>query len=190
MSDPNAYEWRPFTQCNMCGASVTRARRLGRRLGEHQGLRPARSSGGPYAAVQRCGVCGLVFANPMPLPLDIGSHYGIPAESYWPEADLSPSEGYFADQIDQFRRLYPRTGRLTALDIGAGVGKAMLSLQAAGFVTFGIEPSESFHKHAVTRTGIAAERLSLGRIEDAAFPEGAFDLVTFGAVLKHLVDCN
>lgn len=187
MLDPGAYEWRAFTECNMCGASVAQARTLGRRLGERQGLRPARSAGAVSATVQRCVDCGLVFANPMPLPPDLARHYGIPAEEYW-EIDLSPSKGYFADQILQFRRLYPRTSRLAALDIGAGVGKAMASLEAAGFATFGLEPSASFRHHALAQTGIAAERLVLSRIEDAELPEGRFDLVTFGAVLEHLPD--
>ncbi len=188
MPDPSGYEWRPVRECNMCGSSLTGARKLGRRFGEHQGLRPARRDGGAFANVQRCAECGLVFANPMPVPVQLGSHYGIPAETYWAHGDLSPSEDYFSDQILQFRRLYPRTGQLTALDLGAGVGKAMVSLEAAGFVTFGLEPSPNFHRHAISQTGIAAERLSLGRIEDTTFPEDRFDLVTFGAVLEHLAD--
>jgi SAM-dependent methyltransferase len=185
--DSNAYRWRSFTECNMCGAPVARARRLGARLGEHQGVRPA-LHGGLCATVQRCRDCGLVFANPMPLPLDLDDHYGIPADEYWPGGELESTDGYFADQILQFRRLYPLTDRLAALDIGAGAGKAMASLEAAGFTTFGLEPSASFRRHAISRTGIAPERLTLGRLEDAVFPPGKFDLVTFGAVLEHLPD--
>jgi SAM-dependent methyltransferase len=186
--DSSAYEWRQFTECNMCGAGVGRARTLGRRLDHHQGWRPARDPGGLSAGVQRCGACGLVFANPMPLPLDLDHHYGMAAEDYWPESELFGRDEYFADQILQFRRLYPRRDRLTALDIGAGAGKAMASLEAAGFTTFGLEPSASFRQHAISVSGIAAERLSLGGIAEATFPEGEFDLVTFGAVLEHLPD--
>lgn len=172
MRDSSAYEWRPFTACNMCGAGLSGARALGRRLGEHQGWRPARRTAGPSAAVQRCGDCGLVFANPMPVPLELDHHYGIPAEEYWQERDLSRPEDYFADQIRLFRRLYPSDDRLAALDVGAGAGKAMASLEAAGFTTFGLEPSASFREHAIAQGGIAAQRLLLGGSKRRLFPRG------------------
>ena len=188
MADPAAYEWRRLSRCNMCGASVTRARRLGRRLGQRQGWRPARSAGAPVAMIQRCADCGLVFANPMPVPVELSSHYEIPPATYWKPSGLASAEGYFADEISQFRRLYPRRQSLTALDVGAGVGKAMVSLEEAGFAAFGLEPSASFHHYAISQTGIAPDRLSLGRIEDAEFAAERFDFVTFGAVLEHLAD--
>lgn len=197
MHDRAAYEWREFSECNMCGESLARARTLGRRLGAHQGWRPRRSLGTISTLVQRCVECGLVFANPMPVPTDIDHHYGIPAEDYWRDEELSSSQDYFAEQLDQFRRLYrpPREpaaldggNKLWALDVGAGVGKAMASLEAAGFATLGLEPSSSFRERAISHTGIAPERLTLGRIEAACYPEARFDLVTFGAVLEHLPD--
>jgi hypothetical protein len=129
-----------------------------------------------------------VFANPMPLPVDIDQHYGIRVENYWKESELPLSENYFAAQILQFRRLYGRPGTLSALDVGAGMGKGMASLAAAGFDTFGLEPSSSFRHRAISQTGIAADRLALGRIEDGDYSEGRFDLVTFGAVLEHVSD--
>ncbi len=183
-----AYEWRRFTECNMCGASMDRARRLGRRLNQHQGLRPAHIAGAPVATIHRCTDCGLVFANPMPVPMEIDSHYGIPPAAYWGEVNLAAAKDYFADEIAQFHRLYPRRERLTALDIGAGVGKAMVSLEAAGFAAYGLEPSATFRDYAISQTGITPERLSLGPIEDAEFAAEQFDLVTFGAVLEHLAD--
>jgi SAM-dependent methyltransferase len=188
MPEPGAYEWRWFTECNMCGAGVAGARSLGRRLNQRQGLRPAHVPGAPIATIHRCTECGLVFANPMPVPAEIGSHYGIPPAAYWGETDLAAAKDYFSDQIVQFRRLYPRSERLTALDIGAGVGKAMVSLEAAGFAAYGLEPSANFHEYAISQTGIPHDRLSLGRIEDAEFAAEQFDLVTFGAVLEHLPD--
>ena len=188
MRDRHQYEWRQITECNMCGSSVAHARTLGRRLGERQGWRPTRNERSVSTTVQRCGACGLVFANPMPLPDDVGRHYEIPPEEYWGESELSRSEGYFATQLDQFLRLYERPGPLVALDVGAGLGKAMMSLEAAGFDTFGLEPSTTFRERAISRTGINAERLQSTSIEDASYPEGQFDLVTFGAVLEHLPD--
>ena len=40
---------------------------------------------------------------------------------------------------------------MTALDIGAGLGKAMLSLENSGFDTFGLEPSIPFHEKAISK---------------------------------------
>jgi len=188
MDNRGSYEWQTFSECNMCGTSVARARRLGRRLGRRQGWRPARDADGISTVVYRCTGCGLVFANPMPLPGDVEQHYGIPAEDYWRESDLSPSDDYFAGQVHEFRRLYGRPGRVSALDIGAGVGKAMASLEEAGFDTFGLEPSSTFRERAISQTGIAAERLEPNRIEDADYPAESFAFVTFGAVLEHLPD--
>ena len=112
MPDPSAYEWRAFSECNMCGASLAAARALGRRCGEHQGLRPARRPVGAFATVQRCAGLRLGVRQS---DADPARHRtattGFPPEEYWEHGDLSPSEDYFADQILQFRRLYPRSGR-------------------------------------------------------------------------------
>lgn len=41
---------------------------------------------------------------------------------------------------------------MRALDIGAGLGKGMLSLQNAGFDTYGFEPSIPFYEKAMATT--------------------------------------
>ena len=76
---------------------------------------------------------------------------------------------------------------MRALDIGAGLGKAMRTLSAAGFDAVGIEPSAGFRKHGArprwdNRRQAGSRRL-LRRAEQS---EDHFDFVTFGAVLEHL----
>jgi ubiquinone/menaquinone biosynthesis C-methylase UbiE len=73
-----------------------------------------------------------------------------------------------------------------ALDIGAGIGKSMISLEKAGFEAYGFEPSEPFYNRAITRMNIDPNRLKLGMLEEMEYEEAFFDFITFGAVFEHL----
>jgi methyltransferase family protein len=181
-----AYEFHPIAHCVMCGS--TAAKTLGRRLDRHQGVRPVKLAG-TLATVQRCRGCGLIFSNPMPVPKDLRTHYDVPVGDYWREqSDTAQPDRYFSGQIARFRDLWSGNGKSApvALDIGAGMGKAMVSMAHSGFETHGIEPSPSFHEFAVTHTGLPPDRIRLAGVEDADFADGSFDFVTFGAVLEHL----
>ncbi len=182
------YSFQPQVRCNMCTALVAEAAvTLGKRLGRHQGIRPRRRVG-VTTTVQRCESCGLIFSNPTPVPEDIGQHYDVPAESYWTR-DLTASDAYFVRQIETFHGLWRKGGgRPVALDIGAGAGRAMASLERADFEVFGLEPSAPFREVAISRNGISPERLSLASVEQADYSDASFDFVTFGAVLEHLLD--
>lgn len=175
----------------MCIALVAdEARTLGKRLGRHQGIRP-RNSLGITTTVQRCGGCGLIFANPTPIPKDIGQHYDVPVENYWANQDFTISAKYFAAQIASFHRLWGErksNATVTALDIGSGIGRAMVQLSKAGFDVFGLEPSEAFREYAISHNGIIPDKLSPMSIEEAIYPDETFDFITFGAVLEHLLD--
>lgn len=75
---------------------------------------------------------------------------------------------------------------MKALDIGAGIGKGMIALANAGFDSYGLEPSAPFLERAISRMKIPSDRLQLGKVEDADYPEGMFDFITFSAVFEHL----
>lgn len=181
------YRFHPVESCNMCGAPARDAAIIGRRLNSPQGMRPVRKAG-ITTTVARCGRCGLVFCNPIPIPLDVSQHYGTPPEDYWRAEYFDPSAAYFDEQIDRFFRLWQGDRKPKALDIGAGVGKAMASLSRRGFEVSGLEPSEPFYSRAIGQTGIDPELLQLTSIEDAQMPGERFDFLTFGAVLEHLYD--
>ncbi len=134
-------------------------------------------------SVVQCRSCGLVYADPMPIPSALGQHYDIDPEAYWHDT-ASRDDGYMSEQIATYRRLH-RGDRV--LDIGAGLGDAMVALERDGFDVAGIEPSAAFRDAAIAR-GANPERLQLAAIEDADLPSGAFDWVAFGAVLEHLAD--
>ena len=79
------YTFVPVAACEMCGAGRERHRVMGLRLNASQGRSP-RSASGIAVSVKRCADCGLVFADPRPVPADFADHYGAPPEDYWPAA--------------------------------------------------------------------------------------------------------
>lgn len=158
---------------------------MGLRLNGTQGRNPKRASG-IAVSVKRCLDCGLVFADPRPVPGDVGDHYGAPPEDYWPPGYFEYEPGYFGREIGEVKRLIDFEPGMRALDVGAGLGKCMRSLSSAGFDAYGIEPSEPFHRKAISEMGADPKRLRLSTLEDAEFAKASFDFITFGAVLEHL----
>lgn len=182
------YEFVDINRCNMCDAPIHKSSVMGRRLNGSQGFRPTRKIG-IATTVMKCGICGLVYSNPLPVPTSMSQHYGVPPESYWSPTYFMVAADYFGGQIDTFFRYQVATeGTLHALDIGAGVGKCMSALTRRGFETYGLEPSEPFYRRAVETMGIPSSRISNAPLEEASYSASMFDFVTFGAVLEHLYD--
>ena len=173
------YKFVPVDRCDMCGCKDFKL--LGMRLNRSQGLHPRRV-GGIAVSVQRCRDCGLIFADPQPIPEDLTDHYGMPPEDYWNELYWPPD--FFLQEVETAKRLLSFRPEMTALDVGAGLGNAMRVLTQSGFDTWGLEPSKPFHDRAIRE--IDPARLKLAAIEEAEFPANSFDFITFGAVLEHL----
>ncbi len=187
MMEQLRYSFIPVVLCNMCGAPSSEHRVLGKRLNGHQGMRPKRKRG-VTTTVVKCNACGLVFADPQPVPADLQDHYGVPPEAYWKAEYFTVSPDYFSQAIDRFKQLVPFEPGMMALDIGAGLGKAMIAMERAGFEVHGFEPSGPFHDQAIKRMGIDPQRLRLGDMGSIQYDQGSFDMITFGAVLEHLYD--
>lgn len=181
------YTFIENVRCNMCHSPAEEAQVLGMRLNQSQGRNPKEKTG-IGVTICKCGRCGLNFPQPLPVPSSILDHYGLPPESYWNAAYFQIDPNYFCKQIDDAKRLLNFSNGMKALDIGAGIGKAMLALKAAGFDCYGIEPSEPFRQKAIELMNIAENRISLASIENADFQAEQFDFITFGAVLEHLYD--
>src|SRR5262249_33298835 len=146
------------TECNMCGAATSEAKTLGRRLSTRQGFRPTRRVG-VATTVIRCRSCGLVTANPIPLPAHIGQHYELEPENYWDAEYIDTGSGDPRFYANRFRELWIDTGTPVALDVGAGLGHNMIALDQLGFDVYGVEPSESFRTRALEHSGIDDDRL-------------------------------
>ncbi len=171
----------------MCGSPVENFKILGKRLNCSQGFNP-KNKIGISTTVVRCNNCSLIFSSPIPIPSDINSHYGVPPENYWKDEYFKIDETYFNIEIAIAKKLVSFKKTAKVLDIGAGIGKCMVSLNNAGFDTYGIEPSSPFYQRAIDIMKISPDKLKLCTLEDADFPTNHFDFITFGAVLEHLYD--
>jgi ubiquinone/menaquinone biosynthesis C-methylase UbiE len=187
MNLKSRYYFREVPQCVMCGDASKNHKVLGQRLNQSQGFKP-RAKTGVAVTVLKCSKCHLIYANPQPVPFDIQDHYGISAEDYWKPEYFQYDSGYFKQEIEQLKKLMDVKPGMKALDVGAGLGKCMISLTNAGFDAYGFEASESFHKMALEKMKIDPARLTRGVIETTNFEENYFDFITFGAVLEHLYD--
>jgi 2-polyprenyl-3-methyl-5-hydroxy-6-metoxy-1,4-benzoquinol methylase len=179
------YSFKDIDQCEMCGSQPHKHEVLGMRLDKSQGKNPKKKTG-IAVGVKKCSNCKLIFATPQPIPNDIQDHYGTPPEDYWKSEYFKWTPEYFKHQIEIVKKRISFEKGMKALDIGAGLGKAMLSLDHYGFETHGLEPSIPFHERAIEKMNIRPERLKLGTIEDLEYEDGEFDFITFGAVVEHL----
>ena len=183
--DKFSYHFHPVEHCNMCHASSQGQKILGKRLNQSQGKNPTKLKG-ITTTIVKCANCGLIFSNPMPVPENIEQHYGLPPEDYWKPSYFEKNPYYFNVQIQQLKKLKSIEPGMRSLDIGAGLGKAMIALQDAGFDSYGFEPSQPFYERALSKMNIPAEKLQLASIETVNYEKDFFDFITFGAVLEHL----
>lgn len=187
-----SYTFHPQSSCLVCGAPSSGNRVLGLRLNRRQGWRP-RAASGFAVTVRRCVSCGLTYPDPLPIPGCVEDHYGVPPETYWTDEYFELDDNYLSTEIGCAKRLLLQSlpgdaKSLRALDIGAGIGKAMVTLGRAGFDVWGLEPSPTFHHMAIKRLGVQPQRLQLASVEEAQWPADHFHYITFGAVLEHLYD--
>ncbi|QQS30210.1 MAG: class I SAM-dependent methyltransferase [Sphingobacteriales bacterium] len=181
------YFFKDILVCEMCGDKTEKHRILGQRLNKSQGLHPKNKTG-ITVSIQKCTNCRLIYSNPQPIPFDLQDHYGKPPEAYWKEKYFEWQPEYFKTQIDEASALLDFKPGMKALDVGAGLGKAMLSMQNKGFDVYGLEPSVPFFERAISKMGIPPEKLKSGAIEELDYEPEFFDFITFGAVFEHLYE--
>jgi SAM-dependent methyltransferase len=79
----------------------------------------------------------------------------------------------------------PRPGA-RVLDVGSGSGERLAALAAAGWDVSGLEPSAGAAALGEERHAALRGRVTVGRAEDAAFPDASFDMVVMEHVVEHL----
>lgn len=138
---------------------------------------------GVEASIWECGKCGLLFANPMPVPVGgLEQHYSVDADEYFEhhKSDTrSETSLLLLTEAEEF--LDGRKGKL--LDIGTGRGEILKQAIARGWDVSGVEPSEGFADYTERETGIKIRREP---VEKCGFADEEFDVVMLSAVLEHL----
>lgn len=81
------YSFSSVSVCNMCGAPAAAFRVVGLRMNRSQGFQPKKVDG-IAVSIKRCVQCGLIFADPCPVPDQLSDHYGIPPEEYWKDDSI------------------------------------------------------------------------------------------------------
>jgi SAM-dependent methyltransferase len=180
------HEFVSQQNCQMCAKDLRQSSRfLGFRMGCRQGLRPL-SNRSLITNVCKCSSCGLIYVDPMPIPLDLQEHYSAESgDEYHGFGEWH--EGWFASQISTFKDLFPRYADSTrALDVGCGSAHVVRSLLAAGFDAYGLEPSDKFFNEIINDSPQMKDRITHSTFEDFSLTNGSFDFITFGAVLEHV----
>lgn len=174
----DGYRWVE-QRCPTC--EIKPATRVGRRGGgaHREGL-------GVESEIWRCNKCGLIFPDPMPIPVNgLGQHYDMDADEYFQGHDKQAKIDAAVDLVRKAEELFGRKGKL--LDVGVGRGEILIAAKGEGWEVEGVEPSETFADYAEKRTGAKIWRQP---IEEADIPEGEFDVVILAAVLEHLYNPN
>lgn len=71
------------------------------------------------------------------------------------------------------------------LDAGAGGGEVVYILRRKGFEASGLEPDEQYARYAREQLGVPVET---GFVQDIAFPEHSFNVITLYHALEHVED--
>ena len=109
-----------------------------------------------------------------------GTHAAELADRY--DSVDSPVARYFAVAFAAGARV---------LDVGAGSGRDLAALLAAGFDAYGVEPSAGLRQAAMQRHPELAGRLTEGVLPGLDAPSGGpFDGILCSAVLMHLQEAD
>jgi SAM-dependent methyltransferase len=136
-----------------------------------------------------CRRCGLVWSNPRPGEEEVRRYYSREYRVDY-KGQTTPSPRHSARSargaLNRYRNLAPflKTGD-RILDVGAGAGETVYVLRRKGFDAQGLEPDEQYAHYAREQLSVP---VSTGFVQDVAFPDGSFDVVTMYHALEHVED--
>jgi len=175
------------TACSLCGQGDFQS--------VYSGLGDLRHGLPGSFDVVRCLACGLVRTMPRPTRDTIAEFY---PESYSDYANRPQ----LRTQLSLVRRAFslphrlrfgdleespPRAGA-RALEVGSGAGADLARLAAAGWETWGIEPSADAAAAAGLLPGVSRQRIISTTVEEAQLETGSFDLIRMSHALEHAHD--
>lgn len=169
------FEFRDVLRCNACQSA--RQRQLGFRGGQAH-----RSGQGIRTRVVTCEECGLIFTNPMPVPIDPSLLYDNPAEEYFKHHDIEVKRNVTTTLLSE---LEERIQGRRLLDVGCGQGVLLEVARSRGWDAVGLDISEQFAKYAGQRLKV---RVDVGDIATIQLLPDSFDVIILNAILEHLID--
>ncbi|MBN2370247.1 MAG: class I SAM-dependent methyltransferase [Vicinamibacteria bacterium] len=133
-----------------------------------------------YGQIVRCHGCGLVYANPRPVPRQLQEGYARTEDAdYAREASSRSINAHISlHTIKKFKE----RGRL--LDVGCATGY-FLNAARLSFEPCGVEPSRWAGRFAREVLSIDVQQ---GSLEEADLQDDWFDVVTMNDVIEHLTD--
>jgi len=136
--------------------------------------------------VSKCLNCKHMFTSPRPTEAWLPRYYPAQYGPYNIEVGAGHNESLnrtydaiFANPLVRLLKVM-RKGRI--LDYGTGSGSLLYELKQSGWDAFGLDMSEV----AVERARSLGLKVTLGRIQDAGYPDDFFDVCTMFHVLEHL----
>jgi SAM-dependent methyltransferase len=160
--------------CPTCEVDDTRV--VGQRGGAAH-----RDGAGEECRVVECQRCGLIYANPFPVPKDLDELYSH-SEGYFSHNPAKVERGQAATELVQ--RLESFTSGRRLLDVGAGLGDIVAAAYRRGWDAYGVETAIRF---ADSAEALVPGRIFHGELADAP-PEIAgrtYDAIILAAVLEH-----
>ncbi len=174
-------------RCSLCGADdyvVRIPSTLGRATAGDWTAYACTSGGyGRHGPIVQCRHCGFVYATPRPVSSDVLDIYEAVKDPLYQE-ERQGRRLTFEHHLKPMMKFTGLPDHQRLLDVGAYTGVFVEIATHHGWDAVGIEPSE----WAVDQARAQGLRVMLGTLEEAAFPDQAFDVVTMWDVIEHVPD--
>lgn len=146
----------------------------------------------PPFKVIRCAECSFVYVTPRVPDSHLHliyqtEYFNSPDAGDFGYTDYTKDrEGYIRTFEKKARiiRRFKQSGRV--LEVGSAAGFFLRAMKEAGFEADGIEVSEFVSEFARTELGI--DTVFTGKLEDAPYDKGAYDVLALWDVIEHLAD--
>ena len=133
----------------------------------------------------KCNNCSLVFINPRPNYETIKETYGNDySRDYAKKASTKLKRSL--RRVRLVKNRFVSTGRW--LDIGCSAGFVVKSAKDSGFDAFGIDIEPWGINYG--KTNLQLNNLVAGAIEDQAYPDHYFNVISLYDVIEHVPDLN